>query len=87
MRAAIASGFGFLCARSWFEIGERTFLSYNAGRHLPESACAVGLLNTFRVAMLAIVFSTIIGVLDRFSSPVTQLVCGEIRRWLHRAVP
>jgi len=57
----IASGFGFLNREAGFEIGERTFLAYNAGDTYFK-ALAVGLLNTFRVAALAIIFSTIIGV-------------------------
>ena len=57
----IASGFGFLWREAGFEIGETTFLSYNAGDTYLR-ALAVGLLNTFRVAMLAIFFSTLLGV-------------------------
>jgi ABC-type amino acid transport system permease subunit len=44
----IASGFGFLWREAGFEIGETTFLSYNAGDTYLR-ALAVGLLNTFRV--------------------------------------
>ena len=58
----IASGFGFLNRESGFEIGESTFLIYNAGDTYLK-ALAVGLLNTCRVAVLAIFFSTIIGLL------------------------
>ena len=47
----IASGFGFLWREAGFEIGETTFLSYNAGDTYLR-ALAVGLLNTFRVATL-----------------------------------
>ena len=57
----IASGFGFLWREAGFEIGETTFLSYNAGDTYLR-ALAVGLLNTFRVATLAIFFSTLLGV-------------------------
>ena len=57
----IASGFGFLTREAGFEIGETTFLSYNAGDTY-LNALAVGLLNTLHVAMLAIVFSTLLGV-------------------------
>ena len=58
----IASGFGFLNRESGFEIGESTFLIYNAGDTYLK-ALAVGLLNTCRVALLVIFFSTIIGLL------------------------
>jgi general L-amino acid transport system permease protein len=57
----IASGFGFLQREAGFEIGESTLLSFSATDSYLK-ALAVGLLNTFRVALLAIVFSTIIGV-------------------------
>ena len=57
----IASGFGFLTREAGFEIGETTLLSYNAGDTYLK-ALAVGLLNTLHVAMLAIVFSTLLGV-------------------------
>ena len=57
----IASGFGFLSREAGFEIGESTFLTYNAGDTYLK-ALAVGFLNTLRVAALAIFFSTIIGV-------------------------
>jgi general L-amino acid transport system permease protein len=58
----IASGFGFLSREAGFEIGETTLLSYNAGDTYLR-ALAVGLLNTFRVATLAIIFSTTLGAL------------------------
>ena len=58
----VASGFAFLSREAGFEIGETTFLSYNAGDTYLR-ALTVGLLNTFRVATLAIVFSTMLGAL------------------------
>jgi general L-amino acid transport system permease protein len=58
----IATGFGFLRREAGFEIGETTFLSYGAADTYLK-ALAVGLLNTFRVASLAIIFSTMLGVL------------------------
>jgi general L-amino acid transport system permease protein len=58
----IASGFSFLSREAGFEIGETTLLSYNAGDTYLR-ALAVGLFNTFRVATLAIIFSTILGAL------------------------
>jgi len=57
----IASGFGFLWREAGFEIGETTFLPYDAGDTYLR-ALTIGLLNTFRVAMLAIFFSTLLGV-------------------------
>lgn len=58
----IASGFGFLWREAGFEIGETTLLSYSAaGTYF--RALAVGLLNTFRVASLAIICSTLLGLL------------------------
>jgi general L-amino acid transport system permease protein len=62
MARRIASGFGFLSREAGFEIGEITLLSYNAGDTYLR-ALAVGLFNTFRVATLAIIFSTILGAL------------------------
>jgi general L-amino acid transport system permease protein len=57
----IASGFGFLWREAGFEIGESTLISFSAADSYLK-ALAVGLLNTFRVALLAVVFSTVIGV-------------------------
>ena len=57
----IASGFEFLWREAGFEIGETTLLSYEAADTYLK-ALAVGFLNTFRVAALAIVFSTLIGL-------------------------
>ena len=58
----IASGFAFLSREAGFAIGETTLLSYNAADTYLR-AIAVGILNTFRVATLAIFFSTVIGAL------------------------
>jgi general L-amino acid transport system permease protein len=57
----IASGFGFLNREAGFEIGESTLLAYNDGDSYFR-ALAVGLLNTCRIALLAIVAATFIGV-------------------------
>ena len=57
----IASGFGFLWREAGFEIGESTLLSFSAADSYLK-ALTVGLLNTFRVALFAVVFSTVIGV-------------------------
>ncbi|HEY7715735.1 MAG TPA: ABC transporter permease subunit [Candidatus Binatia bacterium] len=56
----VAAGFGFLSREAGFAIGETTLLSYSAADTY-LTAIAVGFLNTLRVAMLAIVFSTVIG--------------------------
>jgi general L-amino acid transport system permease protein len=61
MARRIASGFVFLGREAGFEIGETTFLSYNATDTYLR-AIAVGLLNTFRVTTLAILSSTLLGV-------------------------
>ncbi len=57
----IASGFGFLWREAGFEIGESTLVSFSATDSYLK-ALAVGLLNTFRVALLAVALSTVIGV-------------------------
>ena len=56
----IASGFGFLWREAGFEIGESTLLSASAADSYLK-ALTVGLLNTFRVALLASTFATVIG--------------------------
>ena len=56
----VASGFAFLERESGFAIGETTFLSHSAADTYLR-ALAVGVLNTFRVAALAIVFSSVVG--------------------------
>jgi len=56
----IASGFGFLSREAGFEIGESPFIAYSAaGSYL--QALAVGLANTFRVAIAGVVLATVIG--------------------------
>jgi general L-amino acid transport system permease protein len=56
----IASGFGFLARESGFAIGETTLISHHAGDTYLR-ALLVGILNTFRVALLAILLATILG--------------------------
>jgi general L-amino acid transport system permease protein len=58
----IASGFGFLQREAGFEIGETPFLSYGASDTYAR-AIAVGLINTFRVALIGIVLATVLGTL------------------------
>jgi general L-amino acid transport system permease protein len=56
----IASGFGFLQRESGFEIGESAFLRYNASDTYLR-ALLVGLTNTLAVAVVGIVFATVLG--------------------------
>jgi general L-amino acid transport system permease protein len=58
----IASGFHFLLREAGFEISETTFLSYHAGDSYLR-AIAVGVLNTFRVAALGVLFATPLGAM------------------------
>jgi general L-amino acid transport system permease protein len=58
----IASGFGFLDREAGFEIGESPFTEYSAADTY-RKAFVVGLLNTFRVALIGIVLATLIGTL------------------------
>ena len=58
----IASGFAFLDREASFEIGESPFVSYSAADTY-RKAFVVGLLNTFRVALIGIVLATLIGTL------------------------
>jgi len=57
----VAAGFGFLSREAGFAIGETTLLSYSAADTYLR-AIAVGFLNTLRVATLAILFATLLGV-------------------------
>lgn len=56
----IASGFAFLGREAGFEIGETTFLSYGAADTYLK-ALAVGVANTFRVALIGAVAATVLG--------------------------
>jgi len=58
----IASGFGFLQREAGFAIGESPFVSYSASDTYAR-AITVGLLNTFRVAVIGIVLATLLGTL------------------------
>ena len=58
----VSGGFGFLTREAGFEIGETTLLSYSAADTYWK-ALVVGLLNTLRVAALAMLFSTLAGAL------------------------
>ncbi len=56
----IASGFRFLWREAGFEISETTLFSYSAADTYLR-ALAVGLLNTFRVAVVGIALATVLG--------------------------
>ncbi|HEX5092907.1 MAG TPA: ABC transporter permease subunit [Burkholderiales bacterium] len=58
----IASGLGFLQREAGFEIGESPFLSYSAADSYAR-ALSVGLINTFRVALIGIVVASVLGTL------------------------
>jgi general L-amino acid transport system permease protein len=58
----IASGFAFLAREAGFEIGEAPFLAYSAADSYAR-AILVGLINTFRVALIGIVLATVLGTL------------------------
>jgi general L-amino acid transport system permease protein len=58
----IASGFAFLGREAGFEIGEAPFLAYSAADSYAR-AIVIGLINTFRVALIGIVLATVLGTL------------------------
>ncbi len=58
----IASGFGFLTREAGFEIGETPFLAYGAADSYAR-AILVGLINTFRVALIGVALATVLGTL------------------------
>ena len=58
----IASGFAFLAREAGFEIGESTFVEFSAADSYLR-ALWVGLLNTFRVAVIGVVCATLLGTL------------------------
>jgi len=57
----IRSGFGFLADRAGFDIGE-SLLPYDAASTYAQ-ALLIGILNTVRVALLALVAATVLGVM------------------------
>jgi general L-amino acid transport system permease protein len=73
----VASGFGFLQREAGFAIGETTFLSHNAGDTYLR-ALLIGLFNTFRVAALAIIFSSIIGSLIALARLSPNWLLGKL---------
>jgi general L-amino acid transport system permease protein len=56
----IATGFAFLGREAGFEIGESALFAYSAADSYLR-ALAVGLANTFRVALVGVVFATVLG--------------------------
>lgn len=58
----IASGFAFLWREAGFEIGETGGLAYSAADSYLR-ALAVGLANTFRIAVIGVVLATVLGAL------------------------
>ena len=66
----IASGFAFLAREAGFEIGESFLVAYDSADTYLK-ALAVGLANTFKVALIGIVLATALGTaagLARFSN-------------------
>ncbi|MFZ2101778.1 MAG: amino acid ABC transporter permease [Oricola sp.] len=59
-RAGIASGWGFLSNNAGFQISQ-TLIEYSQATSTYGRVFVVGLLNTFAVAILGIVFATVIG--------------------------
>jgi general L-amino acid transport system permease protein len=76
----IATGFAFLWRESGFEIGESPLLAYSAADTYFR-ALAVGLVNTFRVALLGIVLATLLGLAVGLGS----LASNPLLRLLSRA--
>ena len=78
----IASGFGFLGREAGFEIGESPLLGYSAADTYLR-ALAVGLLNTFRVALAGVVLATLLGfVLGFFGLSKNLLLKGLSRAYV-----
>ncbi|HWA39077.1 MAG TPA: ABC transporter permease subunit, partial [Burkholderiales bacterium] len=76
----IATGFAFLWRESGFEIGESPLLSYSAADTYFR-ALLVGLINTFRVALVGVVCATLLGLAVGLSS----LAPNPLLRALSRA--
>jgi general L-amino acid transport system permease protein len=75
----IASGFGFLRREAGFEIGESAFLAYGAADTYLR-ALAVGLANTFRVALLGVVLATLLGFAIGLSRLSKNLLLNGLAR-------
>jgi general L-amino acid transport system permease protein len=75
-RQQIASGFGFLQRESSFEISE-SVISYSASSTYAR-AFLVGILNTFRVALVGIVLATVLGTLIGIARLSTNWLLAKI---------
>ena len=75
----IATGFAFLWRESGFEIGESPLLAYSAADTYLR-ALAVGLANTFRVAILGIAAATLLGLVVGLSSLAPNLMLRGLAR-------
>jgi general L-amino acid transport system permease protein len=85
----IASGFAFLARQAGFEIGETAFIAYGATDSYLR-ALAVGLANTLKVSVLAIILATLLGTvigLAAFSSNVLSRQAGQAYVEFIRNVP
>ena len=82
----VSSGFGFLTREAGFEIGETTILSYSAADTYLK-ALVVGILNTLRVAALAMLFSTLVGAIVGSARLSRNWLLGKSRRSLCRSHP
>lgn len=77
LELGVATGFGFLSRESGFAIGETTFLAYSpADTYL--KALLVGILNTLRVATIAVLFSTLAGALIGLARLSTHWLLAKI---------
>jgi general L-amino acid transport system permease protein len=76
----IATGFAFLWRESGFEIGESPLLAYSAADTYLR-ALVVGLINTFRVALIGVVLATLLGLAVGLSA----LASNPLLRGLARA--
>jgi general L-amino acid transport system permease protein len=85
----IASGFDFLFHEAGFEISESTLISYHSANTYVR-ALAVGVVNTMRVAALAIVLATFFGALvglARLWRNVLVAKCAAVYVEIIRNVP
>ncbi len=75
----IATGFAFLWRESGFEIGESPLLSYSAADTYLR-ALLVGLVNTFRIALLGIAGASLLGLAVGLSSLAANLPLRALAR-------
>lgn len=77
-RLSVKSGYGFLWEKAPFELGE-SLIEYQAGDTYMR-AFAVGVLNTLKVAILGIFFSTILGLIIAFGQLSPSTVVARVCR-------